>query len=126
MAHPRPAHCGARRAGVSTACIACYASLVRIPIWVTLAVATFVLAFGSYRIWLGVRKEPPREGDEPPQPPSRSVFASGFARMGKRAHVFVGIIYVLLGIALVATSFGWNPIGQRTEDAPPNSAPANR
>ncbi len=31
--------------------------------------------------------------------------------MGKRTHLFVGIIYLLLGAALIATSFGWNPLG---------------
>ena len=31
--------------------------------------------------------------------------------MGRRTHLLIGIIYLLLGGALVATSFGWNPFG---------------
>jgi hypothetical protein len=31
--------------------------------------------------------------------------------MGRRTHFLVGLVYLLLGGALVATSFGWNPFG---------------
>jgi hypothetical protein len=31
--------------------------------------------------------------------------------MGKRTHLLVGIVYILLGAGLIATSFGWNPFG---------------
>jgi hypothetical protein len=31
--------------------------------------------------------------------------------MGARTHLLVGVIYLLLGGALIATSFGWNPFG---------------
>ncbi len=87
---------------------------VRVPVWVTLGVALLVIIFGSYRIWLAMRPEPAKQPDEeaPQRPvPSRSLFAGGFYRMGKRTHLFVGIIYLLLGGALIATSFGWNPLG---------------
>ncbi len=87
---------------------------VRVPVWVTLGVALLVIIFGSYRIWLAMKPEPAKQPDEeaPQRPvPSRSLFAGGFYRMGKRTHLFVGIIYLLLGGALIATSFGWNPLG---------------
>lgn len=70
--------------------------------------------FGGYRIWLAMKPEsPPAANAEGAKPPtqSRSLFAGGFYRMGKRTHLFVGIIYLLLGGALIATSFGWNPLG---------------
>ena len=31
--------------------------------------------------------------------------------MGRRTHVLVGIVYLLLGVGLAATSLGWNPFG---------------
>jgi hypothetical protein len=97
---------------------------VRIPIWLTLGVALLVSTFGAYRIWLGLRTDPPRDPDEPP--PS-SIFGGGMYRMSKRAHLAVGAIYLLLGAALVATSFGWNPIGgmfgPTTEEPTKDNAP---
>ena len=68
------------------------------------------MGFGAYRVWLAFKAAPPAD-DAPARPHSRSLFAGGFYRMGKRTHLFVGIIYLLLGGALVATSFGWNPFG---------------
>ena len=35
----------------------------------------------------------------------------GLYAMGRRTHVLIGVVYLLLGGALVATSFGWNPFG---------------
>jgi len=81
---------------------------VRVPQWLTLLVALVVLGFGAFRIWLSFKPEQP---EKPKTSHSRSLFAGGFYRMGKRTHLFVGIIYVLLGGALIATSFGWNPFG---------------
>jgi len=81
---------------------------VRVPQWLTLLVAVVVMGFGAYRIWLSFK---PVSEEPEAKPPSRSLFAGGFYRMGKRTHLFVGLIYLLLGGALVATSFGWNPFG---------------
>jgi hypothetical protein len=84
---------------------------VTVPVWLTLLVAIIVLGFGSFRVYLALKPTPPATEDQSAVPPSRSLFAGGFYRMGKRTHLFVGTIYILLGIALVATSFGFNPLG---------------
>ncbi|MBA3397019.1 MAG: hypothetical protein H0T89_30595 [Deltaproteobacteria bacterium] len=72
---------------------------MRIPVWLTLAIAVLVLGFGSYRLWLAFGK---RADDKP---------RKGLYALGKRTHLLIGIIYLLLGGALVATTFGWNPFG---------------
>jgi hypothetical protein len=73
---------------------------MRIPVWLTLGVAVIVLGFGSYRLFLAFRK--PTDLDKP----KRGLYA-----MSKRSHLLIGTVYVLLGIGLVATSFGFNPFG---------------
>jgi hypothetical protein len=76
---------------------------MRVPVWLTLGVALFVCAFGLYRIWLAMRAgEPARDGD----PPRRGLYA-----MRKRTHLLIGVVYLLLGGALIATSYGFNPFG---------------
>ncbi|HEY5922405.1 MAG TPA: hypothetical protein VIV11_12075 [Kofleriaceae bacterium] len=78
---------------------------MRIPVWLTLAIAALVIIFGSYRLYLATRPTVDK-GDDPEAPRRR-----GFYSMSKRAHLFVGIIYLALGAGLIATSFGWNPFG---------------
>jgi hypothetical protein len=75
---------------------------VRIPVWLTLAVATLVIIFGAYRIYIASR---PATDEDPGKPRSR-LYA-----MSKRTHLFVGVIYLLLGAGLIATTFGWTPFG---------------
>ena len=75
---------------------------MRIPVWLTLSIAALVIIFGSYRLYLATRPA----DDNAAAPPRR-----GFYSMGKRAHLFVGIIYILLGAGLIATTLGWNPFG---------------
>jgi hypothetical protein len=47
--------------------------------------------------------------------------------MGKRFHLFVGVIYVLMGVALTGMAFGWNPfggaVGPSTETPSKDNAP---
>lgn len=94
---------------------------MRIPVWLTLGVAALVIIFGAYRIYLATR---PVSDEESGAPPRR-----GFYRMGKRTHLFVGIIYLLLGAGLIATSFGFNPfgnnIGPDTETPSKDKAPTS-
>ena len=62
------------------------------------------MLWGAFRIRLGLRKPgPDAEGGR--------VMGGGFARMNPRTNVLLGVVYVLFGIALLAASFGWNPIG---------------
>ena len=75
---------------------------MRVPQWLTLAVAGVVIIFGSYRIWLAFK--PTKDTGRPA--PRRGLYA-----MAKRTHFLIGFVYLLLGGALVATSFGWNPFG---------------
>jgi hypothetical protein len=84
-------------------CEACYASAVRIPVWLTLAVAALVLLFGLYRIRIALTRS---DDDE-----AKARAKGGLYSMGKRTHLFIGVIYLLLGAGLIATSFGWNPFG---------------
>jgi hypothetical protein len=85
---------------------------MQVPVWFVLGVAALVIAFGSYRIHLARRSSAKGSGT-PAQPPRKqglSILAGGMYRMGPKAHLFIGIVYVLLGTALIATAFGWNPI----------------
>ena len=73
---------------------------MRIPVWLTLAIAILVILFGIHRLRLSLRSE---------TEPDPSVPRKGLYAMSKRAHLVIGLVYLLLGAALVATSFGWAP-----------------
>lgn len=75
---------------------------MRIPVWLTLGVAILVIAFGVHRIRLSFRSEAEED---------RARQRKGLYAMGRRTHRLIGIVYLLLGGALVATTFGWNPFG---------------
>jgi hypothetical protein len=92
---------------------------MRVPVWLTLGVAVLVCVFGAYRIRIAFRSD---EEDQ------RARERKGLYAMGRRTHFLIGVIYLLLGGALVATSFGWNPlggmIGPRTETPANDAAPS--
>jgi hypothetical protein len=75
---------------------------MRVPVWLTLGVALLVCLFGAYRIRMGFRSD-----DED----QRARARKGLYSMARRTHVLIGVVYLLLGGALIATSFGWNPFG---------------
>jgi protein-S-isoprenylcysteine O-methyltransferase Ste14 len=77
---------------------------VRVPVWVTLGVAILVLVFGVFRIRLALKKPDAEDG-------GAKLMGGGFYRMSPRTHLLIGIVYLLLSAGLIATSFGWNPIG---------------
>jgi hypothetical protein len=89
---------------------------VHIPYWLTLGVALIVCVFGAYRIRIAFRDEASQK---------RAKDRGGLYSMGRRTHLLVGLVYLLLGGALVATTFGWNPMGGMfgpTVDAPKKGA----
>jgi hypothetical protein len=75
---------------------------MRVPVWLTLGLALLVCVFGAYRIRLAFRSD-----DED----QRARARKGLYAMGRRTHFLIGVVYLLLGSALIATSFGWNPFG---------------
>src|SRR3569623_1130637 len=81
-----------------------YALAVRVPVWLTLGVAVLVHDFGVYRIRLALKTPETQSGDG-------NVMGRGFYRMAPRTHLLIGGVYILLGVGLIATSFGWNPLG---------------
>lgn len=87
---------------------------MRIPIWLLLGVAALVMIFGVYRIVLSFRSD---EADD------RARARKGLYAMGRRTHFLVGVVYLLLGGGLVATSLGWNPFGR--SDAETSNAPSD-
>jgi len=76
---------------------------VRIPVWFALAAAVLVTLFGAYRIKLGLTMSAEQE--------ATARQRGGLYGMGKRFHLFIGVIYVLMGVALTAMAFGWQPFG---------------
>lgn len=77
---------------------------MQVPIWLTLGVAALVAGFGCYRVWLAFKKPATAAED------GRSALGRGMYRMSPRMHLAIGAVYILLGTALGATSFGWNPL----------------
>ena len=75
---------------------------MRVPVWLTLGVAALVVFFGAYRIRLAFRT-----GDAA----SQAKVRKGLYAMGRRTHLLIGVVYLLLGGALIGASFGWNPFG---------------
>src|SRR5688572_21229675 len=76
---------------------------MRIPLWLTIAAAIFVTGFGAFRIYVATRKPDPNTDPDAPR--------SGFNRMSSRMNLAMGVLYILLGVGLIAVSAGWNPLG---------------
>lgn len=77
--------------------------VVRIPVWLALTVAAFVIIFGVYRIRLGLTQTAEQE--------EAAKKRGGLYGMGKRFHLFVGVVYIVMGGMLTAMAFGWQPLG---------------
>jgi hypothetical protein len=76
---------------------------VKIPVWLAFTVAAFVTIFGVYRIRLAFVMTPEQE--------AAGRQRGGLYGAGKRFHLFVGVVYILMGAALTAMALGWQPLG---------------
>ncbi len=85
---------------------------MRVPVWLTFAIALVVMGFGLYRLWLSTRT--PVVDPHTSQRRQRGMYA-----MSKRAHLVVGLLYVALGGVLIATALGYRPFRK----APPPAEP---
>jgi hypothetical protein len=83
---------------------------VRIPVWLALAVAAFVIIFGVYRIRLGLTQSAEDE--------AVAKKRGGLYGMGKRFHLFIGTVYIVMGAALTAMAFGWQPLAGDPAETP--------
>jgi hypothetical protein len=78
---------------------------MRIPVWLTLGFALVIAIYGLYRMSLALRTAAP--DPDAPNPRGGRIFRA----MGRRTHFLMGVIYLLLAGAVIATTFGWNPLG---------------
>ena len=74
-----------------------------IPSWLLFLVAAWVIAFGVYRLRVARQKR-----DVDPERPSFS--RKGMFGRSPRSHIVFGVLYILLGVALVAMGLGWQPM----------------
>lgn len=88
---------------------------MRVPQWLSLLVAAWVIVFGVYRLKLALDKRT----DE-----RRAEGKKGMFVLKRSTQALLGVVYLLLGGALVATSFGWNPLSGVT--APSTNAPVKK
>ena len=75
---------------------------MQIPVWLTLGVAILVIVFGAYRVYLAFFRTKTQD--------DQARRRGGMYGMPRRTQGLIGIVYLILGGALIATSFGWNPL----------------
>lgn len=76
-----------------------------IPRWLVFLVAAWVVVFGGFRLYLGLKSQPADPGDE-----QRPNFRrKGLFARSRRSHLAFGLLYLILGGLLVAMGLGWQP-----------------
>jgi hypothetical protein len=78
--------------------------MVTIPRWVLVFVAFWVLAWGAYRVNLGIKKLRARKAA--PDPDRPSFRKKGLFARGPRTDILYGIVFLILGAYLTAMGFG--------------------
>lgn len=92
---------------------------MKVPPWLLVVVAIWVIAFGVFRFYLARER---RKEVEPDRPNFRK---KGFYAQSSRRHTFFGALYLLMGGVLIAMAFGWQPpiMGQGCAKEPAADAP---
>jgi hypothetical protein len=70
---------------------------MKIPAWVFAAVGILVVVFGAWRIRLSFRSAVDDEAAKQ---------RGGLYGVGRRTHLLIGIVYILLGVYLLLGAFG--------------------
>ncbi len=87
---------------------------MHVPQWLALTIAGAVILFGLFRLYLAVAG---------PSDDERAARRTGLYRMTRRQHGLVGVLFLLVAGALVATAFGWNPMAPRAAEQPARPGP---
>ncbi len=82
---------------------------MEIPQWVAIVLASMVLLFGCYRMYLAVAG---------PSNEQRAKARTGMLAMSRRSHALVAILFFIVGGALMGTAFGWKPFGSKVKSVP--------
>lgn len=88
---------------------------MHVPQWLALLIAGAVILFGCFRIYLAVAG---------PSDDERAKHRRGMYAMSRRQHGLVGVLFLLVAGALVATAFGWSPFAPTPVKVSPGKAPA--
>lgn len=80
-----------------------------IPPWLSLLIASAVILFACYRLYLAFAG---------PSDEERKTHRRGMLAMPRRQHGAIGVLYLLVASALIATSLGWNPFAQKKAAEP--------
>jgi cadmium resistance protein CadD (predicted permease) len=73
--------------------------MIKVPMWLTLSVASMVVIFGLYRIRLAFRSA---EAEQ------QARKRKGLYSLPRRTHALIGILYLVLGGYLAAMAFGFD------------------
>ena len=84
---------------------------MHVPQWLALLIAGAVILFGIFRVYLAVAG---------PTDEERAKHRRGMYAVPRWHHGLVGVLFLLVACALIATAFGWNPLG-KTLRAPAKS-----
>ena len=88
---------------------------MHVPQWLALLIAGAVILFGCFRIYLAVAG---------PSDDARAKARRGMYAMPRWQHGLVGVLFLLVAGALVATAFGWSPFAAKAVKVSPGTAPA--
>lgn len=89
---------------------------MHVPQWLALTIAAAVILFGIFRIYLATGGLPDEE---------RAKRRRGMYAMSRRQHGLIGVLFIIVGSALIATALGWNPMQPAQQGKAP-AEPARR
>ncbi len=89
---------------------------MHVPQWLALVIAGAVILFGGFRLYLAFGGPPDEE---------RANARRGMYAMPRWQHGLVGVLFLVVAGALVATAYGWNPVAAKVTAQPTKATPAS-
>ena len=88
---------------------------MHVPQWLALLIAGAVILFGGFRLYLAFGGPPDEE---------RAKARRGLYAMPRWQHGLVGVLFLVVAGALVATAYGWNPVATKASPQRIKTTPA--